>query len=285
MVPGEYISGLKHVTAEDAYLSKNSQGQYYFRTALVGETLGQLAAWNVMSTLEFTKRPVAGIASEVLVHGFAPIGSTIALESFIDRLDDDAVAYHSIATIEGKPLCEIKGALGPLLPMQQFSDPLQVKNQFDQIYRPREGSPVAESESESLAFDRPEVLRLAPEFTFDKVLSFEVGISLRAEKHVSLAAPYFPDHFALKPVLPMTVLIESSIHLAQFFIKKSGMSTPFQVRCLRKMKMNDFISPGDIVTANVQMRSCTPESCVIAVRHEVSGKRVGLLELELRNCK
>ena len=48
------------------------------------------------------------------------------------------------------------------------------------------------------------------------------GISLIAEKRVTRAAPYFPDHFPNKPVLPMTVLLECKLNLAREFIARAG---------------------------------------------------------------
>ena len=62
LTPGGVTQGIKHVTSDDYYLCLDEQSRRYFVPSLVGETVGQLAAWNVMLSNDFTKRPVAGIA-------------------------------------------------------------------------------------------------------------------------------------------------------------------------------------------------------------------------------
>ena len=64
------------------------------------------------------------------------MGETLLLESFIDHLDDQAVQYHSIARIQDEVIFTIDGALGPLLPLEDFIDPIEVRRQFSEIDRP-----------------------------------------------------------------------------------------------------------------------------------------------------
>src|SRR3990167_2240402 len=135
-VPGKLIRGLKHVTWDDAYLVYDKEGRIAFAPSLIGETLGQLAAWNVMAFHDFSLRPVAGIvASARLLRAVHP-GETLLLESVIDELDDTAVRYHSIAKEGKEPVFIVDGAIGPLLPMTNFIGIDVVRCQFNEINRP-----------------------------------------------------------------------------------------------------------------------------------------------------
>ena len=111
---------------------KEDEGYKFFLIpTLVGETLGQLAAWNVMFSNDFTRRPVAGIAASAKLMRYVYVGETILLESFIDHLDETVVQYHSIARVNDEEVFLLRGALGPLLPMQDFIDTTVVKQQFN----------------------------------------------------------------------------------------------------------------------------------------------------------
>lgn len=274
--PGKSIRGLKHITYDDVFLSFDSQGNLCFTPSLIGETLGQLAAWNVMYSNNFTKRPVAGIVSSAKLLRSVYIGDTIFLESIIEHLDDEAVQYRSIATVAGEEVFSIEGALGPLLPMDDFIDAELIKNQFDEIYRPGNFSPTEDALYELIKDSNRQVI--TPHFSFDKVLSYEAGVYLKAQKNITRAAAYFNDHFPKKPVLPMTVLLECKINLISYFLSLSDSKPSFKLQELRKIKMNDFVSPGDVVTTELRVKEHSEEKLIINFRSEVDGKRVCVLE-------
>jgi 3-hydroxymyristoyl/3-hydroxydecanoyl-(acyl carrier protein) dehydratase len=117
---------------------------------------------------------------------------------------------------------------------------------------------------------------------FDRVFDSEPGVRLRAEKRVSRAAPYFPDHFPNKPVLPMTVLLECKLNLVREFLSQAQFSTPYFVRELRKIKMNEFIYPGDVVITTLSVKKQDADGLVLSFRSEVDGKRVCVLDMVLR---
>ena len=137
--------GIKHVTPDDTYLCHDNKGRGCFIPSLIGETLGQLAAWNVMAATDFVSRPVAGVVSSACLYRPAYIGETLLLESFIDELDDAAVQYHSVASIGDEVVFTIDGALGPLLPMGDFIDSREARRQFDEIYREGDWAEVSQS--------------------------------------------------------------------------------------------------------------------------------------------
>ena len=266
---GKTIQGIKHITSDDHYLSSDENGRYYFPTSLIGETLGQLAAWNVMEHLDFAKRPVAGVvASAKLVR-----------RAFVDSLDESSVHYHSIARVGDEVVFTIDGALGPLLPMTDFIDIESARRQFTLINRPG-AWPVNTPSSFDPIFKK--IQRVNSSMTFDALLTSESGVQLSAVKYINYAAPYFPDHFPKKPVLPLTILLECKLNLAREFIDRAHFATPYQAVEMRRIKMNDFVLPGDILICYVKVKRQDEHELVLSFRSEVEGKRVCVMELVLR---
>lgn len=250
--PGEAIRGIKHITADDGYLQQDESGRYVFPASFIGETLGQLAAWNVMHTQNFTRRPVAGVVASASMRRPAYLGETLYLESFIDSLDETAVQYHSIARVNDEVVFTVEGALGPLLPMAEFIADQEVREQFAEINRPGDWD-FAHTIETGISYDTRKPVPYP--MTFDRVLNEEPGRALTAEKRITRAAPWFPDHFPRNPVLPMTVLLECKIHLARHFIDKMNLLSQYEIKELRKIKMNDFVHPGDTLICQLQLKN------------------------------
>lgn len=281
---GLIARGLKHVTRDDYYLCQDNAGQWCFIPSFMGEALGQLAAWHVMMKHDFRLRPVAGIAACATFYRPAYVGETLSLETEIDALDNSVVQYHGEARIDGEVVFRLEGALGPLLPMVDFIDEGLVRRQFDEVNRPYLPTHV-ETQGVTLMSQAgligntsgPHVADLC----FDKVIASEPGVQITAVKCITRAAPYFPDHFPNKPVLPMTVLLECFLNLGQEFVKRAGLKGHYMCQKVRRVKMSDFIAPGDIVTAFMTLKHQTENELVFICRCDVSGKRVGVLEVTM----
>lgn len=271
LVPSVSVRGVKHVSHQDPYLCLDATGRWCFMPSLIGEALGQLAAWNVMSSGDFKQRPVAGLASLACLYRSAYVGETILLESHIDSLDASAVQYHSVARVADEVIFTIDGALGPLLPLEEFSDPLEVREQFRAIYRPDEPVLLVSKGGEVSTAAR------VPSMEFDSILECEGHMRLCAEKRILPDAPYFPDHFPRKPVLPMTVLLECILNLAGTWVASRG---TYAVRTLRNIKMSDFIKPNDLVRCTLTVKHDHQDELVLRCRCEVEGRRVCVLELQ-----
>jgi len=283
MQPGEYVRGLKHVTSEDYYCAiTHPRGaespKQYFLPAFIGETLGQLAAWNVMVAQDFKRRPVAGIAHCARIFRPAYVGETIFLESIIDSLDDFSVQYHSTASVKDEVIFEIEGAIGPLLPMEDFIDESRVRRQFSEIYRPLDKG-IPEYCNVGDAIGVPLVSRAF--FSYDRILASIPGECLAAVKCVSLAAPYFSDHFPNSPVLPMTVLLACKEQLLQEFLKRAAFSSTYHLFEMRRIKMNEFVRPGDVVVTHLSLKKQDEHNLMLHCISEVEGKRVCSLEFHL----
>lgn len=277
--------GLKHVTRDDYYLCQDNAGAWCFIPSLMGETIGQLAAWHVMLKHDFRMRPVAGIAACATFYRPAYVGDTLSLETQIDVLDNTVVQYHGEARVDGELAFQLEGALGPLLPMDDFIDEALVRHQFNEINRPL--LPTHQETHAATSFNRDALIAHQQPYAcvagmaFDRVVECEAGVRIVAVKCVTRAAPYFPDHFPNKPVLPMTVLLESFLNLAQEFIQRSGLSGSYACQKVRRVKMSDFIHPGDIITGFMTLKHRTDCELVFVCRCDVSGKRVGVLEVTM----
>ncbi|RUQ85287.1 hotdog family protein [Legionella septentrionalis] len=277
--PAEYVCGIKHVTFDDHYLCQDGEGKWCFIPSLIGETLGQLAAWNVMLHNDFTARPVAGVVASAHLHRPVYVGETLLLESFIDALDDAAVRYHSVARVGDEIVFRIENALGPLLPMEDFIAPECVRRQFAEINRPGHWPLVSPAGIEILPAAPAQIS--CANMSFDRIVSSTPGEQLCAEKFINRAASYFPDHFPNKPVLPMTVLLECKLNLAREFLARAQFTQGYQVREMRKIKMNDFVQPGDVIACQLSVKQRDEEELILAFRSEVAGKRVCVLEMVL----
>jgi 3-hydroxymyristoyl/3-hydroxydecanoyl-(acyl carrier protein) dehydratase len=278
LIEGKLIRGIKHMTSEDQFIDVQPGLPPFFISSLLGETLGQLAAWNVMKTKDFKSRPVAGITSCATVYRPAFIGETIALESVIDHLDDAAVEYHSTAHVGAELIFSLEGALGPMLPMDTFIDESTVRLQFEQIYRPGTWPPPPSLPSLTELIVTPTTSPSMSSFQFDRILDIEPAQSIHAEKRINFAAPYFPDHFPKRPVLPLTVLLECLHHLAKTFFEASNIKG-YRLYQLKRIKMKDFVQPGDIISSSLSMKEYTAEQLTLQAQTLLEGKRICALEM------
>lgn len=276
--PGHYALGIKHVTPSDIYLYRGRQGKPALLPALIGEALGQLGAWSVMRACDFRLRPVAGVVGEVTIYDDVTVGQTLLLETFIDKWDEQAVQYHSIARLGKHVIFTIEHALGPMLPMADFIDEAVVKAQFAMIDRP--GEFVEEPHETTLLPNLPNASCIHS--NFDHIQEWAKGKHVIAQKKVSLSAPYFSDHFPRKPVLPLTMLMNCKLQLARQFLMdayNADEKTQFIPTQLRKIKMNEFVAPGSIVKTRLQLQQMG-EHPIVTFRSEVEGKRVCIAEAE-----
>lgn len=279
--PAELVRGIKHITDDDAYLYNNDEGRVCFSSSLIGESLGQLAAWNVMVANDFRLRPVAGVVASARLHRPAYVGETLLLESFIDSVDDDAVQYHSVARVGGEVVFTVDGALGPMLSMERFISHDEVRRQFNEINRPGDWSVISEIVTEASVQSNRNMARSSVPLQFDRLLHSEPGVSLIAEKRITRSAPYFPDHFPYNPVLPMTILLECKLNLAGVFLEQASLASLYEIIELRKIKMNGFVYPGDVLHCHVNVLQQDEQQLVLRYRSEVDGKRVCVLDVML----
>lgn len=279
MEPRTSIRGTKAVALDDFYLIKDAEtGEIHFPSALVGETIGQLAAWNVMHATDFQFRPVAGIAQQARIHRLVAPGETLLLQANIENLDEKAVQYNGLASVNEEIVFELEGAIGPLLPMQDFAEPTLVQSQFAEIYHPNK----TPQQINAMPFDSIlEGSWANRHFVRDRMLSHQAGEEMSILKLVTRGAPYFPDHFPKKPVLPLTVLLEIVAHAATEFAKDFPTPAGWRVSGLNRVKMIEFVQPGDCLVIKMSVKQALQDGLTFKVVAFLSERRVCHLECHL----
>lgn len=279
MEPRVDIRGLKHVTTDDFYLIADARtGEVHFPCALIGETIGQLAAWNVMYAMDFQARPVAGIAQQAKMHRFVLPGETLMLQANIESLDEKAVQYNGRAMVNDEVVFELEGSIGPLLPMDDFADPALAQAQFDEIYHPGQ---IRDSIASLRKSDVPEDIWANRHFTWDEVVEHQAAQEMSVVKRITRSAPYFPDHFPKKPVLPLTVLLETIAQLATEFANDFPAPFGWEVRSLSRVKMVEFVKPGDTLLIKLIPKQALDNSLILKVLISLPERRVCHLECNL----
>ena len=259
--PGGHALGLKHVTADDVFVDPSASGGAVLLPSIVGEALGQLGAWSVMAANDFTLRPVAGVVGAVTIVERAAIGDTILLDTTIESVTDDAVFYHAVASVGNKVILRLDETLGPLLPIEEFNDPAELRQRFSRIHQAgaAAGRPAIGGES-ATPFDP----------SFDEILSMKPGEEATAVGVLSGDEAYLADHFPRRPVLPLSLLLESLLDLGRRLLGDDTLA-PVSVR---KVKMSRFVEPGDRLVANLRVVDRTDKCAVLRARCEVDGARV-----------
>lgn len=271
------ITGVKHITPDDPFLCKIPHSDAYcFIPSLIGETIGQLAAWAVMHEKNFDYRPVAGVVAEANMMRPALLGQTLFLSCEIDALDDVAVQYHGSASVNGEDIFTMKGAIGPLLPMQDFIDRDVVMAQFAEI--DRQTSIENWSEFAADLPINPIDISCYP-IQFDTIFETIPQKSCRAVKKISRSASYFADHFPNKPVLPLTILLECKRRLAEHFLMASNWFHDYNLIKMQRIKMSDFVQPGAVISSELLVKTQSENELVLHLRTYSENKRVCVLDL------
>ena len=229
LVPGTSAKGTFHIPA----------GVEGFPSSLLAEATGQLAAWVAVSKLGFRLRPVAGIAHETVYHGTPKPGDTLETEIRIDSCEDDAVAYQGSARIDGTTVFELHDCVGPMLPLEDFDDPVAMRAFFATLCN--EGA-------------QPDRFRGVPSMAL-KPLEQEAGRFATAQLDVPLEAPFFYDHFPRRPVFPGTLLLDRMTTLASGVVAEAVGGAHPVLRRVTDVKLRAFTDAG----ARLELRATVDE--------------------------
>jgi len=267
--PGRHALGIKRVTSGDTFVRPNAGGVATLLSCIIGEALGQLGAWSVMVGKDFTVRPVAGVVGEVAITGEAAVGDSVLLDTTIDSVTDDAVFYHATASVDGATVLRLENTLGPLLPMEQFNDPNEMRERLARIQQSGDSAgDLQTGEGTAAPFD----------LSFDEILSFESCKEAAAVRTLSGSEAFLKDHFPRKPVLPLSLLLESLLQLGQKLLEDDG--SLYVPTGAQKVKMSRFVEPGSSLVAKVQVIERNAENALLNFRCEVDGGRVCVGEAE-----
>ena len=245
----------------------------HFPASLMAEAVGQLAAWSAMAQLDFAHRPVAGLANAVHYHALPQPGCTLQLQADIERCDAEAVAYSGKAFVDGRLALELQDSVGPMLPMDEFDDPLLLRADFHTLL----GGGAAPGRFGGVPEPVLQDLQAVP------------GERLSALLQVPDAAPYFEDHFPRRPVFPGTLLMDV---LATLSLQLAQQSTPLAAagplvtRKVNQVKIRSFTAPGaqlqlevvlqdiDALRARLKVSARNDDKTVATARIEVSPKEL-----------
>ena len=239
-----------------------------FPACLVAEAVGQLAAWTAMAKIDFRGRPVAALATETIFHGQVAPGSRLELDVEIESCDDDAVAYGGFARVDGVCVIELKHCLGPMLPVQEFDAPEQLRERLRLLCAG--GAPGGRFRGVAV----PELLAL------DGV----AGKSARALLQVPRSAPFFADHFPRRPVFPATLLLDSQIRLAMDLARAAigaAARTALSPRRMTHVKMRSFIAPGQAVELAAELASAHGARGTLRLSATIEGRVVATARLDV----
>lgn len=238
-----------------------------FPAALMAEAVGQLAAWAAMAQLDFTHRPVAGLAAETHYHGAVVPGQTLQLTSIIDRCDGEAIAYSGTASIDGQRVLELVHCVGPMLPMVEFDAPTAVREDFAILIGP--GAPTGR-------FAGVEAPQL-------QTTEHDAGERLRAELQVPSAAPYFDDHFPRRPVFPGTLLMDSLSALALELARDvpSLGDGRLMVTSVRDVKIRAFTAPGQKLELAADLESISADAARVKLAARGAGKTIATARIDV----
>lgn len=285
--PQKSIRGLKNVTRNEAFFYWLPDGRRVLSPAVITEALAQLGAWLKMVSTDFTKRPVLLADELTSYHGLAVAGDQIDLQ--VDVLDfaDDVVVTRSVASIEGKPIVDVKCCRGYLLPIEDFSDPMITRKMFQNLYRPELKSVqrVGQTGTKLGAY--------AGQRSFDGLMFIDGLIEHSPYKRVvgyknfSSCEPYFADHFPLKPVVPGVLILTFMGEVCQFLIKEH-LNMPLRARALipthiQNVRFRKFVEPGDqcVLTADIVEGDARGDAQQILVRATITANDKRVMQAEM----
>jgi 3-hydroxymyristoyl/3-hydroxydecanoyl-(acyl carrier protein) dehydratase len=232
-----------------------------FPSSLVGEAVGQLAAWGAMSAVDFQRRPVAGLAGAIDLLSPVRAGQILELVATLESIDNEAISYRGEAHVHGSPVIRLHDCVGPMIPVEDFDDPQALRDRFALLC----GSGAI-----------PGAFRGVPALTLEPT-GGEPGQSLRASFQVPSSAPLFADHFPRRPVFPGSLLMHLNLQLAASLAGQIplGNGTSWTVRTISDVKLRTFIPPGERLECEARLSEHTDDSALLAVETRKGKKVIG----------
>ncbi len=229
-----------------------------FPVSLVAEAIGQLAAWVAMSTVDFRLRPVAALAGDTRIHSAPRPGDTLELQVDIESCDEEAITYRGRALVGGHLVLELMDTLGSMLDIAEFDAPAALKADFQVLHG------VGRAPGAFGGVPAPALVDL----------SHEIARRLECRLAVPAAAPFFEDHFPLRPVFPATLLLNAQLQLAQRIATELA-GGPVRVTRITNLKVRAFTAPGaslDLTAESGEPGEEDSEPIVVKVGAKADGR-------------
>ena len=236
-----------------------------FPSCLVAEAVGQLATWVAMEHIDFRGRPVAALAMETRFLREARPGETLDLAVEIESTDDEAVAYHGWADVDGMRALELIDCLGPMLPTEEFDAPAALRERLGLLRT--DGAPAGR-------FHGIDRFRVEP-------AALVPGKSAAATLCVPESAPFFRDHFPRRPVFPATLLLNEMIGLAVTAAGAAGTGSTLVPARMTNVKVRSFTPPGQMLELSAELAGPGGGVIVASLNARAEGRMVATARVDL----
>jgi 3-hydroxymyristoyl/3-hydroxydecanoyl-(acyl carrier protein) dehydratase len=248
------------------YVIPSQQGD--FPLSLVGEAVGQLAAWAAMAAVDFAQRPVAGLARSIELLGEPRAGQVLELAAHLEHVDTESVEYSGTAHVDDNLLIRLVDCVGPMLQLSEFDDPQKVKLRFEELSRI--GAVVGGFPG-------------LPELKLERT-GGEAGDCVWARFQVPTEAAFFADHFPRRPVFPGSLLMHMKLQLAAVLVTE--IPPPAKGRwmpgIIRDMKLRTFIPPGTTLRIEAKLKEQSPDWVRLDLKTRAAGEVIATAGLTLK---
>jgi 3-hydroxymyristoyl/3-hydroxydecanoyl-(acyl carrier protein) dehydratase len=232
-----------------------------FPLALVGEAVGQLAAWAAMAAVNFELRPVAGLAGSVELHREPVVGQVLALAADLEEVDNESVQYNGTAHLGEQLVIRLQDCVGPMVPLADFDDPKLLRGRFELLCN------TGAVPGDFLGL---------PQLSLERI-SGNPGQAIAATFQVPTDAPLFGDHFPRRPVFPGSLLMHLNIQLGADLA--SEITPPGTGRwvpaTMVDMKLRSFIPPGAVLRFEATLKQRSEDSAKLMLKTSMGNEVVG----------
>jgi 3-hydroxymyristoyl/3-hydroxydecanoyl-(acyl carrier protein) dehydratase len=238
-----------------------------FPASLVAEAVGQLAAWAAMAAVDFSHRPVAGIAGRIELLSSVRPGQVLDLAAELESVDTETLGYSGTARAGGTPVIRLLDCVGPMVALDDFDEPRSVRERLN-LLRAGGATPGGFGGLPGFLLERGEGER---------------GQFTRAILQVPPDAPFFADHFPRRPVFPGTLLMHAHLQTAAMLAEDvlSGNGLAWRPRVVSDIKLRRFISPGETLNLHAMRTGCCYDCLTVAVESRIHQRLIGSAEIQL----
>jgi 3-hydroxymyristoyl/3-hydroxydecanoyl-(acyl carrier protein) dehydratase len=211
-----------------------------FPSALVGEAIGQLAAWAAMEAVGFSRRPVAALAGQISFVAPVHPGDVLELAADLESCDEDRVFYSGTAYANGSVVMTLHDCMAPMLHQEEFDDIDKIRGHYRRLIT---------------GGAQPGRLQDVPQLETSGSTG-SPGHWAEAELHVPSAADFFCDHFPRRPVLPATLLIDSLCRLTETLMPPTAADNTepaMGITALHQAKIRSWVAPGQPIRLRIEL--------------------------------
>ena len=239
-----------------------------FPLSLVGEAVGQLAAWSAMAALDFAQRPVAGLAGRIELLRTPRPGQVLELAAELEHIDTESVSYAGTAHADGVLVLSLTDCLGPMMPVADFDDPQVLRARYAQLC----GSGASDT-----------AFRGLPRLTLERT-GGQPGKWISANLQVPPQAPFFADHFPRRHVFPGSLLMHANLQLAAILARELPAPAPghWLPASVHDMKLRSFTAPGTVLHLKATAKQLARDLAVLTLETRASGTLIATASVSLK---